>query len=211
MKRFFIVVGLVSVAALIAGIAGIALWNYLNPPLPRIEEAKVLVILTTDFDHLEYSGVVSLLKKQGATVITASFTVGMVYGHGGSTVADITFSEVNISIFDAIFIPGGDSPYNIIHSSYNQTVLNLVRQADKEGKILAAICHGPWILAKAGVVNGKRVVGHSDTVADLKAAGGIVTAKLVERDGNLITAQYEGLRDFGNVLIIAISEKIGSR
>jgi hypothetical protein len=56
-------------------------------------------------------------------------------------------------------------------------------------------------------VEGKRFVGHPETVPDLKAAEGIVTDKLVERDGNLITAQYEGLTEFKKTVILTIAER----
>jgi len=209
MRKRYAIIGITVTVALISGI--ILLWNYSNPPLPSIGGTKVLVILTTGFDDREYGEVVSFLKQRGADVQTASFVTGRVDGdRGGYTQATIAFSEVNISIFDAIFIPGGESPGNILEDHRNQTVLDLVKQANEKGKILAAICHGPWILAKAEVVNGKRVVGHADTVADLEAAGGIVTTKLVEREGNIITAQFEGLQEFKRVLLNAIYEKIGS-
>lgn len=209
MRKLYAVIGITVVVALVSGI--ILLWSYSNPPLPSIEGTKVLVILATGFDDLEYGDVVSFLEQRGAAVQTASFATGRVDGdRGGYTQATIAFSEVNISVFDAIFIPGGKSPGNILQDHRNQTVLDLVKEANEKGKILAAICHGPWILAKAEVVNGKKVVGHSDTVADLEAAGGIVTTKLVEKDRNIITAQFEGLQEFKKVLLNAIYEKIGS-
>lgn len=181
-------------------------WNYSS--LPRINGAKVLVVVAAGYDEKEYFDVAQALSKRGATVLTASFEKKELYGDhgGGPVIPELELTEVNVSEFDAIFIPGGKSPENMLHDSRCEILLNLVKKANNESLILSAICHGPWVLAKAGVVEGKRVVGHPETHTDLKAAGGIVTDKLVERDGNLITAQYEGLTEFKKTIVLAIAE-----
>lgn len=186
--------------------------NFFKESLPRIDGSKVLVVMTDGFDETEYFSVVDALVENGATVKTASFEIKELYGdHGGGPVTpNMTFSEVNIPDFDAIFIPGGKSPENILRNSANETVLAMIEEADEKGLILAAICHGPWILAKANVIEGKHVVGHSETISDLEAVGGIITLNMVEKDGNIITAQYEGLKEFKKTLILSLANRTSS-
>lgn len=178
--------------------------------LPTIKGAKVLAIMTDGFDETEYYDVRDTLRNQGATVLTASFEKRELYGdHGGGPVTpELNFTEVNIIKFHAVFIPGGQSPANILNDPRNQTVLELIQKADKQFLILSAICHGPWILAYAHVVDGKNVTGHLETYPALENAGGNVTDTLIERDSNIITAKYEGLTEFEEKLIFALAERV---
>jgi len=194
MKYKLLVIALLIVLASVAYIS----YNMFlqKEEMPRIEGTKILVILYKGFDTKEYQYVRENIEKQGGEVIVASFTKEPIVGQGGAIVPDVTVHEVDLSEINAIFIPGGNSPRNIISHPDSEVVYELVRKAYSEGKIIAAICHGPWVLAKAGVVEGKKVMGHDDVVADLKKSGGIITGGLVVRDGNIITAQFEGLDQF---------------
>jgi len=209
-------VGLVIVASIVAGV-GLSLYlksqgsSTPESGMPRIDGARVLAILGSGYDHGEYTGVADILRGQGATVTAAGFTTAALTGHGGTTTPDIAFSEVNVSAYDAIFIPGGDGPRSILDDPRNQTVLSMVVQANNEGKILAAICHGPWVLAGARVVNGTNVTGNQDTHNDLRAAGGNVTGQRVVKDGNIITAVGpQDIPDFGEKVVIALAEVLAS-
>jgi len=208
-------VGLVIVASIVAGVA-LSLYLKLQGSstpgsgMPRIDGARVLAILGSGYDHGEYTGVADILIGQGATVTAAGFTTETLQGHGGNTTPDIAFSAVNISAYDAIFIPGGDGPRSILDDPRNQTVLSMVVQANNEGKILAAICHGPWVLAGARVVNGKNVTGNQDTHSDLRAAGGnLITGQRVVRDGNIITGVGPpDIQAFSEEVVNALAEAL---
>ena len=63
-----------------------------------------------------------------------------------------------------------------------------MRRHYEAGKIVAAVCHGPWVLISAGIVKGKRVTGFFAIKDDLINAGALYSGKEVEEDGNLITA-----------------------
>ncbi len=180
----------------------------------RLEGIRALVIIAEGFDYTEYTGVVSYLKKEGAEVDTASFTVKRIEGHGGSCVPDTTFNEINVSHYHVIFIPGGDGPYNIIRHENNQTVFKILTEGFQQGKIIAAICHGPWVLAAADLVNGINVTCWPDQemIEDLKAHGALVdTRKSVVRDGNIVTANGPAaINPFAEEIVSVAVEKYKS-
>ncbi len=208
MKRLHLALCLLSVVA--AGVAGGTYYFLVILRQPRIEDARVLAMIAEGFDYTEYTGLANILKREGATITTASFTTETLSGHGGNYQPDITFDEVNVSLYDLVFIPGGDGPYNIIHHQDNQTVFDLLTQARDEGKIIAAICHGPWVLSAADLVDGKTVTCTNDQpmIDDLIASGATVdTSRNVIRDGNVVTANGpSAVEPFAEEIIKAIIE-----
>src|SRR5512144_2617859 len=97
-------------------------------------------------------------KKAGQTVRTAihDFEGDQTYTEkrGHNFTLNATFDEVNPVNYDALVIPGGRAPEYL---RLNSKVLDLVRYFDKEGKPIAALCHGPQLLAAAGVLKGRKL------------------------------------------------------
>ena len=184
-------------------------WRELNViNAGRMEGAEVLAIIAEGFDYKEFYDVLYTLVVEGARVTTASFTTEPVTAKYGETcIPEVTFSEVTISLYDIVFIPGGNAPYIIIHHPENQTVLDILTQAYGEGKLIAAICHGPWLLAAADIVSGTRVTCNPDPpmVDDLIAAGAIVdTSKSVIKDGDIITGRdWDSINELAEEIINA--------
>jgi protease I len=98
---------------------------------------------------------------------------------------DKVFEEVKNETFDCVYIPGGYAPDRL--RRYPE-LLEFVKRHYENGKIVAAVCHGPWVLISAGIVKGKRVTGYFAIKDDLVNAGALYTGNAVEVDGNLITA-----------------------
>ena len=86
--------------------------------------------------------------------------------------------------YDLIWIPGGYAPDRLRRS---REILELVRRAYLSGKVIAAVCHAPWVLISAGVIRGKKVAAFYAIHDDVKNAGGILVEDEAIRDGNLIT------------------------
>ncbi len=207
-RSLLLVVGLASAVALAAGYA---LYRTLvAPELPRLDGARVLVLVAERYNHLEYSYVVDALRRQGARVTVASFSLDTVNSYdGGSVKPDVTFDRVRLDEFHAIYIPGGYAPERLAES---ELVLNIVREARRRGLVLAAICHGPLVLARAGVIEGVRVTGYSAVLDELRRAGGVVVAEAAVRDGYVITGtDPSALPRFTKLLAEAIAEKLGGR
>lgn len=155
---------------------------------------RVLAIVAEGFDYGELSSVNRTLAREGFVVTTASFTTERISKQGSHLSVfepDIAFDDVDVLSYDVVFIPGGQGPENIINHPDRQVVYDILAQAYNEEKIIAAICHGPWVLAAANIVSGKNVTCYNDQdmVTDLMDSGAWVdVSRNVIRDGNIITA-----------------------
>jgi protease I len=130
-------------------------------------------------------------KKAGQHVRTAihDFEGDQTYSEkpGHNFVLNATFADIRVQDYDALVIPGGRAPEYL---RLNPRVLEIVRYFAEADKPIAALCHGPQILAAARVISGKRVNAYPACAPDVELAGGIfvpleVTDAIV--DGKLVT------------------------
>ncbi|GIO13018.1 glutamine amidotransferase [Cohnella xylanilytica] len=101
-------------------------------------------------------------------------------------VSHLAASEANASDYEAVIIPGGGSPAKLRE---DPAVLEFVRKAHERGIPIAAICHGPQVLASAGVLRGKTLTGYSGIKDEIQEAGGAFVDREVVVDDNLITSR----------------------
>jgi protease I len=159
---------------------------------PR-EKAKkaVMIIAFEDFRDQEYFLPKEILEKGGAVVKTASTKKGIAVGaDGGEIEIDLLVNEINPEDFDAIIFIGGPGCLKYLD---NENSYNLTRETIKKGKILASICISPVILAKAGVLDGKKATVWTsaldrEPVKILEENGAEFVDEKVVQDGNIITA-----------------------
>lgn len=209
MKKLYVSI---YVLILVAGIAtGI---YFFTQEKPKTEDSKVLAIVADGFDYFELTGVNNTLAREGITMTTASFTTNGISGsYPMNYEPDISFDEVSVSLYDVIFIPGGNGPENIINHPDRQKAFDILTQAHSEGKIIAAICHGPWVLAAANIVNGKDVTcfNDADMITDLINSGARVdTSQSVITDENIITANGpQAINAFAEEVMSVLIEKHG--
>ncbi|MCF4166083.1 DJ-1/PfpI family protein [Zavarzinia compransoris] len=131
-------------------------------------------------------------KAAGDTVATAihDFEGDQTYSEkpGHKFALNATFAEVDPAAYDALVVPGGRAPEYL---RLNGDVLALVRHFFSAGKPVAAICHGPQLLAAAGVLKGCRVSAYPACAPEVELAGGAFAEIPVDgaiTDGNLVTA-----------------------
>ncbi len=131
-------------------------------------------------------------KKAGDTVRTAihDFEGDQTYSEkpGHNFAINATFEEVKAEDYDALVIPGGRAPEYI---RLNEDVLDAVRHFAQANKPIAAICHGPQVLAAAGVLSGKTCTAYPAVGPDVTSAGANFVGVDVDKatvDGNLVTA-----------------------
>ncbi|HEY8346766.1 MAG TPA: DJ-1/PfpI family protein [Symbiobacteriaceae bacterium] len=131
-------------------------------------------------------------KKAGEKVRTAihDFEGDQTYSEkpGHNFALNATFDEVDPATYDALVIPGGRAPEYI---RLNPRVLEIVRHFAEANKPIAAICHGPLVLAAAGVLEGKRCSAYPACGPDVTRSGGTYVDIAVDQaytDGNLVTA-----------------------
>jgi len=157
-----------------------------------LEGKKILYLIAfRNFRDEEYFVPKNLLEKAGALVVTASSSKGEAVGsQEGKAKVDITLDEVNDKEFQAIILAGGQGALEYLD---NNKVYDLVRTIDKEKKLVAAICISPTILAKAGILQGKRATVWSSPLEKrpieiLEKNGAQYIDKAVVVDDNIITA-----------------------
>jgi protease I len=145
------------------------------------------------------------LQEAGAEVMVVGSGSDKTYTSkfGYPVTVDNNAGEVQAVDFDAVIIPGGYAPD---HMRRYPEMVAIVRRAFEMGKVVAAICHGGWMLASAGILKGKRVTAFFAIKDDLVHAGAEFVDQEVCVDGNLITSRKpEDLPAFMRAVIHALS------
>ena len=169
---------------------------------------RVAVLVEKLYEDLELWYPVYRLREAGCVVTIVGPKAGESYAskHGYPAKADKAASEVKAEDFDAIVIPGGYSPD---HMRRCKPMVDLVIQAARQGKVLAAICHGPWMLCSAKFLKGRRLTGFFAVRDDIENAGGIYEDAACVRDGNLVTSRTpDDLPDFMQGIFAALAEPV---
>jgi protease I len=105
---------------------------------------------------------------------------------GGTFTSEFSPKEVNLDDYEAVIVPGGQAPDKMrIHPN----MVEIVREANLKGKIIAAICHGPQMLIEADIVREKTATSWPSVRTDLKNAGAKVVDQAVVVDGNIVTSR----------------------
>ena len=167
---------------------------------------KVAVLVEKLYEDLELWYPVLRLREAGAEVVIVGPKAGESYAskHGYPARADVAASDVRASDFDAVIIPGGYSPD---HMRRHQAMIALVAEAGRLGKVLAAICHGPWMLCSTPALRGKRVTGFYSIRDDVENAGGLWEDAACVRDGNIVTSRTpDDLPAFMQGIFAALNE-----
>jgi protease I len=180
--------------------------------MPKISEKKVAMIIAfRDFRDAEYFLPKEILEKAGAKITTVSTRMGTAIGaDGGDTNVDLLVENLNPADFDAIVFIGGPGCLEYLD---NENSYKVVRETITQNKILGSICISPVILAKAGVLKGKRATVWSSPldrgpVKILKENGVIYEDKDVVQDGKIITANGpDAAEEFGQKLVEALTGK----
>jgi protease I len=160
--------------------------------MPRISEAKVLIVATDGFEESELFGPRQILQQRGAQVKLASPKLdpiqATVHDDPGKTIRpDLTLDQAKADDFDALVLPGGVRNPDSLR--LNDRAIALIRAFADAGKPIGAICHGPWLLVETDLVRDKRVTGWPSIWTDLKNAGGTVIDEAAVTDGNIVTSR----------------------
>ena len=152
------------------------------------------VVLTADkFEDTELLVPYFRLLEEGAVVHIAAPTMDEIGGeHGYRVIPDLTIDEVDPDDYSLLIIPGGfpdGAPATVRRIPKAQAI---ARSFFAKNKPVATICHGPWLLAAADVVRGRRLTSywHDGVPEDIAAAGGIWEDEPVVVDGNLVSARW---------------------
>ena len=156
--------------------------------MDSIKGRRVAVLVEKLYEDLELWYPVLRLREAGCAVTIVGPKAGETYAskHGYPAKSDTAASDVTAGHFDAIVIPGGYSPD---HMRRHKPMVDLVAEAARQGKVVAAICHGPWMLCSAKCLRGRRVTGFFAIRDDVENAGGIWEDAACVHDGNLVTSR----------------------
>lgn len=174
------------------------------------EKTIAMIIASRDFRDAEYFVPKEVLETAGAKITTVSNKSGTALGaDGGEIKVDLLLSELRVADFDAIVFIGG--PGALQHLD-NQDSYRVAQETINQGKILAAICIAPAILANAGVLQGKKATVWTSAM-DKSAAkilednGAIYEDKLVIADGKIVTGSgAAAAKEFGEAIKKLLTE-----
>lgn len=150
---------------------------------------KVLIVLESGFEEIEATIPVDVLRRLNFEVTIAGATSPVEGSHGIKVIPDILFSQIDSSGYDCLILPGGMP--GSINLRDNPIIIHLVSKMFSEGKIIAAICAAPVVLAKAGILKGKKATCYPSFKNEL-GGGCLFTATAVETAGSIITARGPG-------------------
>ncbi|NBB23840.1 DJ-1/PfpI/YhbO family deglycase/protease [Porphyrobacter sp. SLTP] len=170
---------------------------------------RVLIIATDGFEQSELMEPKRLLEAAGAEVTVGSLRPGEIRGWdqenwGESVAVDLLVGNVSAEDYDALLLPGGQINPDVLRTQ--RAVIELIREFDAAGKPIAAICHAPWLLAEADLIEGRTVTSWPSIRTDLANAGAAVVDEAVVVDGNLITSRKpDDIPAFTEALMAALN------
>ena len=168
-------------------------------------QGKRVAILAEDmYQELELWYPLLRLREAGAEVVVVGMP-GVEEYHskvGYPVKVDVTADAVSAAEFDAVIVPGGYAPDRIRR---HPPMVELVKGVFERGGVVAAICHGPWVLISAGILKGKQATCFFAIKDDVMNAGATYVDAEVVQDGNLITSRVpDDLPAFCRAIIEAL-------
>ncbi len=173
---------------------------------------RVLILATNGFEQSELMEPKAALEAAGYETVVASPEGGEIKGWkdknwGESVTVDAVLGDVSASDFDALILPGGQMNPDILRM--DKRAIDLIAAFNEADKPIAAICHAPWLLAEADIIDGRSVTSWPSLRTDLENAGANVLDEQVVVDGNLITSRKpEDIPAFNEALIAMLREGV---
>jgi protease I len=150
---------------------------------------KIAILVDNMYQEMEVWYPLFRFQEAGATVVTVGAKAGEIYTSklGYPVKCQMSYDDARAADFDGVVAPGGYAPDHIRrHPKANQ----FVKDMDTQGKLVAAICHGPWILCSAhGMLKGRKVTSFFAIKDDVVNAGAHWSDAEVVVDNNLVTSR----------------------
>lgn len=157
-----------------------------------LNKSKILIMSTHGFEQSQLEVPLSKLRDAGATVHVATPDGHFITGWDGqnwglSVEADLKISDVMVDDYIALVLPGGQINADLLR--IDESAVRTVRSFFEKNKIIAAICHAPWLLIEAGVIKGREATSFPSIKTDLVNAGAKWVDKEVVIDNGIITSR----------------------
>lgn len=178
----------------------------------ELREKKIAFLATNGVEQVELTEPWKAVEDAGGKPELISINAGQIQGVNGSAKADqfavdATADTVSASDFDALVLPGGVA--NPDKLRMNEDAVRFVRGFFEEGKPVAAICHGPWMLVEAGVVRDRLLTSYPSLKTDIRNAGGDWVDREVVKDHRLVTSRNpRDLPAFCRTIVDVFSETL---
>jgi protease I len=159
----------------------------------KLFNTKVAILATDGFEESEFTKPVEALKNAGAQVEVIALKNNSIRAWakdnwGDYYMVDRAIANVDARQYDAVVLPGG--VFNPDQLRMNEDAVRFVATLLDEGKPVAAICHGPWLLVETGMLKGRTVTSYPSIKCDLINAGAYWVDRDVVVDNGLITSRH---------------------
>lgn len=171
---------------------------------------RIAILATDGFEQSELQGPMDGLQEAGFEVDVVSLAAGQIRGWkdkdwGDPVNVDVTLEVARAGDYAALVLPGGVINPDILRTK--PAAIKFVQAFDRDEKPLAAICHGPWLLAESGAAAGRTVTSWPSVKTDLQNAGARWKDEEVVVDGHIITSRKpEDIPAFTRTIIEALAK-----
>lgn len=176
----------------------------------QLKGKTIAILATNGFEQSELEVPRDRLKAAGATIHIVSPDGGEIKGWdkkdwGRAVKVDKTLDQVSADDYDAIILPGGQINPDLLR--VNRAAIDLIKTIFDQKKVVAAICHAPWLLIEAGIIKDRKVTSYNSIKTDVINAGGRWEDSPVVVDKGLVTSRNPGdLEAFSAKIIEEVNE-----
>ena len=181
----------------------------------ELDGKRIAILATHGFEQSELEGPRDRLKKAGATVEIISPASGEIRGWdkkdwGRPVKVDKTLDQASAAEYDAVVLPGGQINPDLLR--VEPKALKFIKDVFDAGKIVAAVCHAPWLLIEAGIAKGRKMTSYKSIKTDVRNAGAKWEDSEVVVDQGVITSRNPGdLEAFSAKIVEEVREGRHSR
>ena len=178
--------------------------------MPEITKSRIAILSTNGFEQSELEVPRDKLKEAGAEVHVISPDGETITGWSGKNwgndvTVDKGLKDISASDYDALVLPGGQINPDILRTK--PEAVEFVKAMYNAGKVVAAICHGPWMLIEAGIAKGRKMTSYPSIRTDVENAGATWHDEPVIADQGLVTSRNpDDLDDFSAKIMEVIEE-----
>lgn len=163
--------------------------------MPTITEVKIAILATNGFEQSELEVPLHKLREHGATVHVVTPDGSDIRGWDGddwgrTVTSDKALSKALVAEYDALVLPGGQINPDLLR--VDEGAVKFIGEFVASGKTVAAVCHAPWLLIEAGVVEGREMTSYHSIATDMKNAGAHWVDKPVAVSDGIVTSRNPG-------------------